>query len=88
MERSGLRLADWLILPYKTWWKPRFPMDYRPLVEGCIANFGIFLDIFEFLSFGRFFSVFSKNSGFGVFLVHPETTLPDGLDTSGQRVYR
>ena len=29
MERSGLRLEHFclLILPYKTWWKPRFPMD-------------------------------------------------------------
>ena len=38
----------WLILPFKTWRKPRFPMD----VEGCIAYFGICLDIFEFLRFG------------------------------------
>ena len=42
----------WRILPYKTWWKPRFPMDQRPLVEGSIANFGIFLDVFQFLRFG------------------------------------
>ena len=41
-----------LILPYKTCWKPRFPMDERPLVEGYIANFGISLDVFEFLRFG------------------------------------
>ena len=41
-----------LILFYKTWWEPRFPMDKRPLVEGCIANFGIFVDVFEFLCFG------------------------------------
>ena len=41
-----------LILPYKTWWKPRFPMDWRPLVEGYIANIGISLVVFEFLSFG------------------------------------
>ena len=38
-----------MILPYKTWWKPHFPNGYRPLVEGRIANFGIFL---EFLRFG------------------------------------
>ena len=38
-----------LILPYKTWC---FPMDYRPLVEGPIANFVIFLDFFKFLRFG------------------------------------
>ena len=42
----------WLILPYKTWWKPRFLMDERSLVEGYIANFGISLDVFEFLRFG------------------------------------
>ena len=40
-----------LISPYKTWWKPRFPMDQRPLDEGRIANFGISLDGFEFLRF-------------------------------------
>ena len=27
-------------------------MDERPLVEGYIANFGISLDVFEFLRFG------------------------------------
>ena len=42
----------WLILPYKIRWKPLFPMDERPLVEGRIANFGISLDVFEFLGFG------------------------------------
>ena len=31
---------------------------------------------------------FSKKSGFGIFLVHPETRLPNGLETSGQRAYR
>ena len=36
----------------------------------------------SFCVFGDFFH-FSKKSGFGVFLVHPETTLPDGLETSG-----
>ena len=36
---------------YKTRWKPRFPMDLRPLVEGRIANFGIFLDFVELLRF-------------------------------------
>ena len=34
------------------------------------------------------FFCFSNNSGFGVFLVLPETTLPDGLETSGRRAYR
>ena len=37
-----------LICAYKTWWIPRFPMDLRPLVKGRIANFGIFLYVFEF----------------------------------------
>ena len=57
------------------------------LVKGRIANFGISLEVFEFLRFGCFFC-FSKKSGFWVFLVHPETTLPDGLETAGQRTYR
>ena len=68
MKRSGLRFNHFglkivknccaiyflflLILPYKTWWKPRFPMELRPLVEGRIANFGISLDVFGFLQFG------------------------------------
>ena len=44
-------------LSNKTWWKPCFPMDYRSLVEGHIANFVIFLDIseFAFLVIFRFF---------------------------------
>ena len=35
-------------------------MDWRPLVEGYIANIGISLDIFEFLRFGWFFPFFKK----------------------------
>ena len=53
--------------------------------SGQRANFGIFLEVFEFLRFGCFFC-FSKKFGFGVFLVQQnmvETTLPDGLETSG-----
>ena len=61
-------------------------MDWRPLVKGRIANFGIFLDILSFCVLDDFF-LFSKKIGFRVFLVHPENTLPDGLETSGQRVY-
>ena len=38
-----------LIFPCKARQKPSFLMDERPLVEGCIPNFGISLDIFEFL---------------------------------------
>ena len=68
-------------------WKPRFPMDKRPLVEGHIANFGISLDIFQFLRLEWFF-LFFKKIWFWVFLVHPETTLPDGLETFGRRAYR
>ena len=55
-----------------------------------IANFGIFLDIFEFLHSDDFFH-FSKKSGFGVSFVQQnmvETKLPDELETSGQRAYR
>ena len=50
-----------LIMPFKTWWKPRFSMD----VEGCIAYFGICLDIFEVFAFWMIFSVFQKNLVFG-----------------------
>ena len=44
-----------LILPYKTWWKPRFP-----LVEGYIANIGISLEVFEFSRFRGFFLFLKK----------------------------
>jgi hypothetical protein len=53
-----------LILPYKTWWKPRFPMG--PLVEGRIAYFGISLDVFEFWRFGSFFPFFKKIGFLGI----------------------
>ena len=43
--------------------------------------------ILSFCIFGWFFC-FSKKSGFWVFLVHPETTLSDELETSGRRAYR
>ena len=39
-------------------------MDERPLVEGFIANFGISLDVFEFLRFGSFCPFFEKKIGF------------------------
>ena len=98
MERSSLIFAHFclkvvwnrrakkkmLILPYKTWWKPRFLMDKRLLVKGRIANFGISLDVFLSFAFWMIFSVFQKNQVFCVFL---ETTLPDGLKTSGWRAY-
>ena len=42
----------------KSWFKPRFP-----LVEELIANFSLFLDVFEFFfSFWMIFSV--KKKGF------------------------
>ena len=44
-------------------------MDYRPLVEGCIASFGISLDIFEFFSVLDDFFWFFKNVSFLVFSV-------------------
>ena len=44
-------------------------MDYGPLVEGYIGNFGISY-VFEFFCFGLFF-LFSIFLGFCVFLVHP-----------------
>ena len=71
----------WLIWPEK-----RFPIDKRPLVEGRIAYFGIFLVVLSFCVSDDFFH-FSNNSGFGVLLVHPETTVSHGLGTSGQRAY-
>ena len=46
-------------------WKPRFLMDLRPLVKGRIANFGIFLDVFEILRFLMIFLVFQKIMVFG-----------------------
>ena len=46
-----------------------------------------FLDVCEFLRFGWFFPFFKPIWFFG-FLVNPETTLPDGLETSGWRAYR
>ena len=47
--------ADFL---YKTWWKPRFPMDKRPLVKWYIANFGISLDVLSFSVLDYFFRLF------------------------------
>ena len=58
--------------------------------EGRIANFGIFLDVKTFCILDDFFR-FSKHLGFWVFLVQQtmvETTLPNGLETSGRMMYR
>ena len=41
-------------------------MDERPLVKGRIANFGIFLDVFEFLHFDDFFLFFKKIGFWGI----------------------
>ena len=71
LNRCVIFLLLLLILPYKTWWKPRFPMDWRPLVKGYIANFGISLDVFEFFGFWLFFLLNIFFWGFCVFLVHP-----------------
>ena len=46
-------------------------MDHRPLVKGCIANFGIFLDFFLHFWCFKWCFFFSKKIGFGLFLVHP-----------------
>ena len=66
---SGVKLPTKLnffkmILPYKTRWKQRFPMDWRPLVKGRMANFGIALNVFRFLCFRWFFFRFFKQFGF------------------------
>ena len=41
-------------------------MDERPLVEGYIDNFGMYLDVFEFLRFGWFFPFFKKIGFLGI----------------------
>ena len=63
-------------------------MDERPLVEGYIANFGISLDVFEFLRFYILddFFCFSKKLGFWVFSVHP-TVVSVLLSTSVERCF-
>ena len=46
----------WYIFSHKTY----FLMDYRLLVEGCFANIGMPLDVFEFLRFQWYFLFFKK----------------------------
>ena len=41
-------------------------MDWRPLFEGRIANFGISLEVFEFFRFGLFFQFFKKFGFLGI----------------------
>ena len=49
--------------------------------KGRIANFAIFQDILSISVLDDFFR--NSKKGFWVFLVHLETMLPDGLETSG-----
>ena len=91
MFGSGLKLprkkkfVSLLILPYKTWWKARFPME-RPLVEGYIANIGISLDVLSFCVLDDFNFILFFNLGFWVFLVHP-TVVSVLLSASVERCY-
>ena len=55
--------------------------------QRAYRDFGIFLEVFEFLCFGWFFPLKHFFLGFWVFLVHPETTPPDRFETSGRRAY-
>ena len=74
----------------KTWQKSHFPLDQRPLVKGISLILSYFQTFLSFCNLDDFFR-FSKKLNFGVFLVQQnmvETTLPYGLETSGQRVYR
>ena len=50
----------------KAWWKPGFAMNQRPLLKGPIANFGISLDVFDFLIFFIFFYFFFSYLDFPV----------------------
>ena len=58
---SGFKIAaqflkfSLMIFPCKTWGKPCFPLDQRPLVEGCIPNFGISLEVLSFCVSDDFF---------------------------------
>ena len=61
--------------------------------SGITRSPGLVAYFYPFLSFYFLdnFSVFSKNLDFWLFLVKQntvETTLPDGLETSGRRAYR
>ena len=41
-------------------------MDYRPLVKGRIANFDIFLDVFEFFALWMIFPFFKEFGFWGI----------------------
>ena len=64
--RPKKKLFFLLILPYKTCWKPRFPMDERPLVKGYITTFSIYLDVFECLRFGWSLPLKKKKGFLGI----------------------
>ena len=70
LKSSRKKVFFLLILPYKTCWKPHFPMNERPWVEGYIANLGLSLNVFELLRFGWFFPFF-KIFGFLAILCPP-----------------
>ena len=55
----------WLIFPYKTRWKPHFLMDWRPLVEGRIANLAYFYMFLSFCVLDDFFLFFKTIWVFG-----------------------
>ena len=61
-------------------------MDQRPLAKGILLILSYFQTFLSFCILDDFFR-FSKKTCFGVFFVHPETTLPDELETSVQRAY-
>ena len=69
MERSGLRFEHFSLKLSK--------IAAQKKVFFVVADFAL-------QNMDDFFR-FSKKLGFWVFLVHPETTVPDGLETSGQR---
>ena len=50
--------------------------------KGVLLILAYFYTFLSFCVLDDFFC-FSQKSGFWVFLVRPETTLPDGLETSG-----
>ena len=57
-------------------------MDWRPLVEGYIANIGIYLDLFEFLRVQWFFPFFKKIVFLGI--LGPPYCAPTGRVTKGR----
>ena len=46
--------------------KPRFHMDKRHLVKWRIANFGLFLELFDYFRFRWFFPLFKKFGFWGI----------------------